>query len=147
MDWKAHLLFGILLGALAAIFIFHFGPADVAGFCAISGASALLPDLDLRKSKASQITYILAGAALVAAAIYLSGWNAESAMGYLALLLIAFFAFDFFIRPRHRGVMHGFLFLSIATVLAYAALGGFVASAFLAGYSSHLLADGALKLA
>src|SRR3989344_6817434 len=115
MDWKAHLLFGILLGALAAIFIFHFGPADVAGFCAISGASALLPDLDLRKSKASQITYILAGAALVAAAIYLSGWNAESAMGYLALLLIAFFAFDFFIRPRHRGVMHSFLFLSIAT--------------------------------
>ena len=147
MDWKAHLLFGILLGAAAAIFIFHFGPADTIRFCIISGVCALLPDLDLRKSKASQITYVLAGAAILAAATYLSGGNAASAMAYLAALIAAFFILDFFIRPRHRGVMHSLLFLCIAALLSYFALGWFIAAAFLTGYFSHLLADGVLKLA
>ena len=147
MDWKFHLLFGILLGAAAAIFIFHFSSADVARFCIISGVAALLPDLDARNSKASQITYVLAGAALLAAAVYFAGGDSSRAASYLAILIVAFFALDFFIRPRHRGIMHGLVFLSIAGVLSYFALGGFVASAFLLGYFSHLLADGVLKLA
>lgn len=147
MNWKSHLIFGVLLGALAAIFIFHFDFPGIIRFCVISGASALLPDLDTRSSKASQITYVLAGAALLGAAIFLAGGDATGTAAYMAALLVAFFALDFFIRPRHRGVMHGLLFLLVAGLLAYFALGGFVASAFLFGYFSHLLADGVLKLA
>ena len=146
MDWKAHLIFGILLGLAAAIFIFHFQPADTLRFCAISGVAALLPDLDARNSKASQITYALAGAALLAGAVYFAGGNSSKTAEYLAVLIVAFFALDFFVRPRHRGFMHGLLFLFIASVLCYFALGGFVAAAFLPGYFSHLLADGTMKL-
>ena len=116
-------------------------------FSAISGICALLPDLDTRSSKASQITYVLAGAAILAAAIFLAGGDTSRTVAYLALLIAAFFALDFFIRPRHRGIMHGLLFLFVASLLSYAALGGFFASAFLFGYFSHLLSDGALKLA
>lgn len=113
----------------------------------IAGISALLPDLDTRSSKASQVTYVLAGAAMLAAAIYFSGGEASLTAAYLAVLLIAFLVLDFFLRPRHRGIMHGLAFLGIAGLVAYAAFGGFVASAFLLGYFSHLLADGMLKLA
>jgi len=147
LDWKAHLLFGILLGAAAAIYIFHFPAADTLRFCVISGVAALLPDLDIRSSKASQTTYVLAGAALLAGAIYFAGGAASKTAVYLAALIVTFFALDLFIRPRHRGVMHGFLFPFIASAIAYFALGEFVASAFLIGYSSHLLADGMFKLA
>ncbi|MCX6772998.1 MAG: metal-dependent hydrolase [Candidatus Micrarchaeota archaeon] len=147
MDWKAHLLFGILLGAAVAIYIFHFPAADTLRFCIIAGVAALLPDLDIRSSKASQITYVLAGAALLAGAIYFAGGAASKTAEYLVALIVAFFALDFFVRPMHRGFMHGFLFLFASSAIAYFALGGFVASAFLIGYFSHLLADGTFKLA
>jgi membrane-bound metal-dependent hydrolase YbcI (DUF457 family) len=146
LDWKPHLLFGILLGAAVAIYIFHFPAADTLRFCIITGVAALLPDLDIRSSKASQITYVLAGAALLAGAVYFAGGNSSKTAEYLAVLIVAFFALDLFIRPRHRGFMHGFLFLFIASAIAYFALGGFVASAFLIGYFSHLLADGTFKM-
>jgi membrane-bound metal-dependent hydrolase YbcI (DUF457 family) len=147
MNWKFHLIFGAILGALAALFVFHFELPEILRFSAIAGISALLPDLDTRSSKASQVTYVLAGAAILAAALYLSGGVAASAMAYLAALIAAFFLLDFFLRPPHRGLMHGLVFLSIASLLAYFALGGLVASAFLLGYFSHLLSDGVLKLA
>ena len=54
-------------------------------------------------------------------------------------------ALDLLVRPRHRGVMHGLLFLCLLSAAAYFTLGVFFALALFLGYLSHLLADMCIK--
>lgn len=149
MDWKSHLFFGAALGAAIAHFALHSEAQALILFAAISGASALLPDLDTEKSKASQIVGTVAAALLLIAAAWLALADgrgiAEFALYALALLAAAF-ALAKILRPRHRGMTHGLLFFFAVCAVAYALLGGFFALAFAAGYFSHLLADRCIKL-
>ncbi len=152
MDWKAHLLVGCIFGAVVGASLFGFGIFELALFSLAAGFCALLPDLDLRKSKASEILYAAAGIVIIAAAYYLSGMasgasaRSISDFAIYALLLVLFaMLLDLFFRPKHRGVMHGILFLALITAAAYFTLGWFLALALATGYLSHLLADMCIK--
>ena len=146
LDWKAHLILGVLAGAAVAHFAFGAGGERLLLFCAISGAAALLPDIDLRKSKVSQVAYAAAAAAIVAAAWLLSGGDWRKMLLYAGAAALGLLAFDLLARPRHRGITHSLLFLALLAAAAYFAFGLFAASALATGYLSHLLADGALKV-
>lgn len=146
MDWKAHIAIAVLLGAAVSYFFF---PDGVAAFAAVAGVAGLLPDLDLRKSKGSQLLY---AAALVFAALaayansFAAGKGWWESLPYFAAIVAVLAVADFFIRPRHRGVMHSILFLLLVCMACYALFGMMTAFAVFVGYSSHLLADKCIKL-
>ena len=147
LDWKAHLFFGILAGAAVAYLLFSQDALRIAAFALLSGGAALLPDLDLRKSKASRLLYAAAFVAIASAALLLGGGKLEQALFNALALSLALLALDLLLRPRHRGMMHGLPFLAALSLVAYFSFGPFFASAIFTGYLSHLLADGCLKLA
>ena len=150
MDWKAHLLVGCIFGAIGGSSVLGLQLPSLLLFCAISGIAALLPDLDLRKSKSSQLLYAAVAIAIVAAAAALSGKGGAMQPVQFAIyalaLGVAFLFLDLLLRPRHRGFMHGILFLAAITAGAYFALGQFIALALFLGYASHLLADMCIKV-
>ncbi|MFA6907535.1 MAG: metal-dependent hydrolase [Candidatus Micrarchaeia archaeon] len=143
MNWRAHLFIGVACGAAAA-YLLRLGMLDAAFFCAVSAASSLLPDLDIRNSKASKATYAVALLAVLAAAHSLSfakgGGAREFAIAFAAIGG-ALLAIDILFRPRHRGVMHSAPFAFAAAVAAYFIFGAPASGAFLLGYCSHLAAD------
>lgn len=148
MDWKSHLLFGLLLGAAVA-FAAAFPMNGAVAFTLISGASALLPDLDMRKSKASKLLYAAVFGVIAVAALFLSysqGKDLEGFALYAAVLFLAVLGLDFLLRPRHRGIMHSLSFMFALCLLLLLIFGEFFASAVAVGYFSHLLADFCLKL-
>ena len=145
MNWRAHIFLGICCGAFAA-YLLSLPLAGAFAFCAVSAASSLLPDLDIRNSKASRAAYAVALLAALAAAYSFSfakGKGAqEFAISFLAIsgLLLAL---DLVFRPRHRGVMHSAPFALAAAVACYLIFGALMSGAFLLGYCSHLASDGA----
>lgn len=147
MDWKAHLFFGILAGAAVAYLLFSQDAGKIATFALLSGGAALLPDLDLRKSKASKILYFALFVGIAAAALLLGGRKIEQVLLAALALSLAVFALDLLLRPRHRGIMHSLVFLAAISLAAYFSFGLFFAAAVFTGYFSHLLADGCIKLA
>ena len=144
MNWRAHLFIGFACGAIAAFFL-RLPLLDAAIFTAISAASSLLPDLDIRNSKASQAAYAVALLAVAAAAYYFSFAKGGGIDGFAdAFLAISatLLAIDLLFRPRHRGLMHRLPFALAAAAVCFAIFGAFPAGAFLLGYLSHLAADG-----
>ena len=143
MNWRAHLFLGISSGAAAA-YLSWLGLPDALLFCAIAGGSSLLPDLDIRNSKASQSAYFAAFFAVLAlsyqSSIAKGGSISEFASSF-GIISAALLAADFLFRPRHRGVMHSLLFALACAAACYAAFGMLPSAAFLIGYSSHLLSD------
>ena len=142
------MLFGAIFGAAASL-LFQLQPHELALFVAISAAASLLPDLDMRRSKASKLLFLAA----LLAALWASGWIffASGLNFYLALLsfcalLLFVAAVDFLFRPPHRGVMHSLLFLAALWLAAFLSFGSFFASALAAGYLSHLVADRCIKI-
>lgn len=149
MDWKSHLFIGLLSGAAAAAYIFHAGAQAAFLFTLASGACALLPDLDMRKSKASKMAHAALFILIFAAALLLSysyGKGLESFFLYAAMLLLAMLVLDLLIRPRHRGIMHSLSFLFAISAVSFFIFGEFFASALAIGYFSHLCADFCIKL-
>jgi membrane-bound metal-dependent hydrolase YbcI (DUF457 family) len=149
VDWKSHLILGFILGAAVSFPILHASLWQGLLFSAISAASALLPDLDQRRSKASQITY---GAGIIAAFAF--SLLLTISAGATMLDFLIFFAFAAFLllllgalfRPRHRGVMHSLAFLAALCAAAFVLFGAFPAAAIGLGYLSHLLSDFCVKL-
>ncbi len=149
VDWKSHLAIGLLSGAAAAAYIFHAGAQAAFLFAIASGASALLPDLDMRKSKASKILSAAVFGAIYAAAFLLSysqGKDLDGFFLYAAVLFLAALGLDLLIRPRHRGIMHSLAFLFALSAISLLLFGEFFASAVAVGYFSHLCADFCIKL-
>ena len=146
MDWKAHLFIGVFAGLAIGFFCFGMGTQAIL-FSAVSGAGALLPDIDLRKSKISQIAYAVAAVLIAAFSFLLSDGDIARMLTYAAAMALGLLALDFLVRPRHRGITHSLLFALALAAAAYFLFGLVAASALLTGYLSHLLADGVLKLA
>ncbi len=134
---------------MLSLFAFRAGLQEAFLFAAVSGAASLLPDLDLRKSKASQALYSAVFVLILAAAFLLSykAGKAENFVLYAAALFLAALGLDFLIRPRHRGIMHSLAFLFALALPCFLLFGEFLACAVAAGYFSHLLADFCVKLA
>ena len=143
MNWRAHLFLGVACGAIAA-YLLQLQLLDASAFCAVSAISSLLPDLDIRNSKASKATYAAALLCVLAAAYFLSfasGGGMAEFLSSFAVIAAALLAIDFIFRPRHRGAMHTAPFALAAAAICYFALGALAAGAFLIGYCSHLAAD------
>ena len=141
MRWKAHffigfctcfLIFAVWLGKIAPV---------VVGYSMLSGFCALLPDLDMRKSKASQLLYIAALALAIFASALFYGSSLASAFGAFAATALLLFAFDLLLRPKHRQVMHTAAFGLVPFAACLALLGWEIALAFAIGYLTHLFAD------
>ena len=134
---------GFASGAFAA-YLLHLDLPNALFFCAVSSASSLLPDLDIRNSKASQATYAVALLFVLAAAYSFSfakgGGFQEFAISFLAIAGVLL-VLDLIFRPRHRGMMHSAPFALAAAVACYFVFGPLSAGAFLLGYCSHLAAD------
>jgi membrane-bound metal-dependent hydrolase YbcI (DUF457 family) len=144
MNWRAHLFIGLSLGAAAASLL-GLGLPDALFFFAISGISSLLPDLDVRNSKASQATYFAAFLAVLALSYQSSlakGGSIADFAYFFGIIAASLFAIDLLFRPRHRGVMHSMGFLFAVSAACFFAFGPLVAASFFIGYFSHLLADG-----
>ena len=143
MNYRAHLFIGVASGAVAA-YLLHFDLQNSLFFCAVSALSSLLPDLDIRSSKASQATYAVAMFALLAVAYSLSfakgGGLGDFAFSFFAISGVLL-ALDLVFRPRHRGMMHGAPFALAASAACFALFGALASGAFLLGYCSHLAAD------
>ena len=143
MNYRAHLFIGVACGAVAA-YLLRLGLPDAAVFCAVSALSSLLPDLDIRNSKASQAAYAVALIAVLAAAYSVSfakgGGLGDFAFSFFAISGVLL-AVDLIFRPLHRGMMHGAPFAIVAAAACYAFFGALAAGAFLLGYCSHLAAD------
>ncbi len=145
MDWKAHIAIAVLLGAAVSYFLF---PNEIAVFAVVAGIAGLLPDLDLRKSKGSQLLYA-AALAFAALAAYMNSFAAgkgwQEFLLYFAVVVALLAAADFLIRPRHRGIMHSILFLLLVSAACFLLFGAMVALAVFVGFLSHLLADRCIK--
>jgi len=144
MNWRAHLFIGVACGAFAA-YLLRLDLLSAAVFCIISSLSSLLPDLDIRNSKASKATYAVALLAVLAAAYTLSfakgGGISEFALSFAAIACVLI-VLDVVFRPRHRRMMHTAPFALVASAACFAIFGALAAGAFLIGYCSHLAADG-----
>lgn len=146
MNWKAHIVIALVLGAVVSYFFF---PNGIAAFTVVAGIAGLMPDLDIRNSKGSKITYLIAIALVLLAAYHLSfaagkGW--QEFLVYFVVIAAVLAMADVLLRPRHRGIMHGILFLLALSVACYLLFGELIAAAVFAGYFSHLLADRCIKL-
>ena len=145
MNYRAHLFIGVACGAVAA-YLLRLSLPSAALFCAVSAVSSLLPDLDIRNSKASQAAYAVAIFAVLAAAYAFSfargGGIGDFAFAFFGLAC-ALLLLDLIFRPRHRGMMHGAPFAVAASAACLVLFGELMAGAFLLGYCSHLASDGA----
>lgn len=143
MNWRAHLFIGVACGAVAA-YLLQLPIISALFFCAVSAASSLLPDLDIRNSKASQATYAAAFLAVVAAAYFLSFAQGGGFQAFAASFLEiagALIAIDLIFRPRHRGVLHSAPFALASSAACFLLFGAQIALSFAIGYLSHLAAD------
>jgi hypothetical protein len=113
-------------------------------FTLAAGAFSLLPDLDLRKSKASQVFYLLALGLALFAAYWLTLGSGKGMLQFaeaLCVLLVALLALDWFLRPRHRTIMHSTGAALVLAAACFFAAGWQIALACAIGYVSHLFAD------
>lgn len=143
MNWRAHLLIGAATGVSASFFL-ALPPSRAFEFAAVCSVSSLLPDLDIRSSKASGIlSAVLLALSLAAsyALSFLRGGGLFQFAFYFAAISIALLLLDYALRPRHRGIMHSFPFAFAVFLIFLFAFGGDFPLAFLLGYSSHLVAD------
>ena len=143
MRWQAHLFIGFFCG-FAAFLILGDGYFWALCYAALSGACALLPDLDLRKSKGSQVLNALALLAAVVASIYLAWRRGAGFVGFLeifAVLLLVLLAIDWFLRPRHRTIFHSTAAALALAVVCFFLFGWQIALACAIGYVSHLILD------
>ena len=156
MNWKEHLVIGMLFTALFFLFIDR-SPSTfqlvLLLFC--GGMSALVPDLDHKESMGKSVLDV---GFVVAAAFFSYSSRCTTdfcvpgieilgimVMSFLAMLG-AYFLFFRFLKPRHRGITHTLLFTVVYALLFFLLFGkNFAIAAFL-GYFSHLIADQEIKL-
>jgi len=164
MDWKAHILIGIILTALMYLlwdmFITHENYQSIMFWVMglpvliLGGFSALLPDFDHQNSKITQILVFLG----ILTILYLSFVSAKVTLDNLAMGLVsvcaklilyslAFIGLLTILRPKHRGITHTLSFSVVYGVAVLAASESLPLAIFgMVGYVSHLLADRCLKI-
>ena len=150
MNWKGHAIFALLLG-LPTAYILGCDFLHFLLYIPLLVFSALLPDVDLRQSKARTLAnsiavlfaifYGFVATAHGDLATYVRrGWYVSAALLgiYFIIVEIAF--------HRHRGFTHTLLSASAYSLVLYLLLGQAAAAFAFVGYASHLVADGELRV-
>ncbi len=150
MNWRGHVLFGLVLYAILA-YLCHISLTTIIILGPLAMFSAILPDIDLKQSKARAIMDIFA----VLLAIFYPlaymyklnllkyiqvGWISSAAFIGLYFIAVRFF------MPKHRGFTHTIAATLIYAILIYTVFGWLEGCTALIGYSSHLLADKHIRL-
>ncbi len=154
MNWKFHFLIGAFVAALIAL-AFHFSIFTIFLAAVVGGVSALAPDIDHDSSKIRSIAnytvpifsifFVLSSSCYIDIACIAANWRNifVSALAITGLYTIVMT----YLKPSHRGVTHSILFAFIYFAILYAVSTLSFALFGLAGYLSHLVADGEIKLA
>jgi len=119
LDWKVHLIFGCLL-LIFWLNLFYFfkileiNPMTSFILVALTLFTSIFPDIDLKKSKARDISSILL--AFFISIIYIYFYQSTWYYG-LVYFLILYFLFKL-VPTKHRGVTHTFKFSFIFSLIA-----------------------------
>lgn len=139
MNHEGHLFVGLLVGIITALAL---NVALSLQIVAIVFLASILPDIDLKQSKASKVVEF---AVVVGGAFALQPFFPFSFPTSLLLAAIVstvvLFVLLFPLRLKHRGVTHSFkaaLFVGIVTAIALGITTGILA---FAAYASHLIVD------
>jgi membrane-bound metal-dependent hydrolase YbcI (DUF457 family) len=151
LDWKMHLIFGLLTFILLLSFFYIFdislSPKEIAVVLLATSFSSLFPDADMPKSKIRGVVSFVVASAVCAIYIYSYAETWYYAPMYFAIL---YFIFRY-LPTKHRGIAHTFrfslLFSAIVTMILYIALASsakesilYFASSLI-GYNLHLVLD------
>ncbi|MGV8085594.1 MAG: metal-dependent hydrolase [Candidatus Bilamarchaeum sp.] len=155
MNWKQHVLVGLVFGALLCVFmrIQIIESVVLTIFC---GLCALLPDLDHQMSKGREIL----DKAIPLIALIISYYNQcigsfsclfsinswETIIKEMLIISGAYFLVMIFLKPRHRGITHTLGVCFGFGIILYFALGLKFALFGSIGYLSHLVADQEIKI-
>lgn len=155
MDWRTHALLAFALALIVFAFLLPQPVLAVFGLAFLSSVSALLPDLDHEMSKGRAwlnraVPFVALGMVSVQSC---SSWECFFSTDRMSSILLGTAAlvgvysiFFTFLKPKHRGVTHSFLFSILYGGALYVIAGFAVALAGFVGYASHLLLDKEMKL-
>lgn len=142
--------------AILIIFLNVRDPLSLLVLVMFAAVTALLPDLDHKMSKGTDLAN---KAAVILSFVFVGSNTCPSnfacfseieklkSIVFGSLMLIGtYFVFTVFLRPKHRGITHTLVSCFLFSVLVYLVLGFNFAVAGLIGYGSHLLADKEIKL-
>ncbi len=138
MNHLGHMIVGLLVGGIAMLVLNVFSLQ----LAALALLASILPDIDLKQSKASKVVEFVA---VIAFTVFLQPlFSQYSIFSWLVTLLVSIgivFMLLFPLRLKHRGITHTFkaaVFVGLLAGVFAGIAAGIVA--FLA-YSSHLVAD------
>ena len=140
MNHFGHMVVGAILGLVAMLVLKVFSLPLIA-ICLLG---SILPDIDLKQSKASQIVQPIAalGIAFLLYPFFSAKFGALAAVVVsLAISAVIIFILLFPLRLKHRGVTHSWKAAVVFSIISGALLGingGIIA---LLSYGSHLVVD------
>ncbi|MBS3055302.1 MAG: metal-dependent hydrolase [Candidatus Aenigmarchaeota archaeon] len=123
LDWKLHLIFGLLLttGIISFFYFFQFeiSVEVLISLVIVTMFTSLLPDIDLRKSKIRDFVSVISAATISFVFLFL-----KSAEWYLSIVyFVVLYLFFKNIPTKHRGITHtfkfSFLFSLILSIIFY----------------------------
>ncbi|MCC7570985.1 metal-dependent hydrolase [Candidatus Micrarchaeota archaeon] len=139
-----HFIIGFVCGLVLAHF-FNFVFLDMLIWAAVAGLTALIPDVDLPQSKATQIlSFILLVLCFFISFNFFKNIIYQIAGG-VVLFIIYKLLYHFF-KPRHRGITHSFFAVGVVFIISLFVFNWPHLLFIPLGYFSHLLSDGVLKL-
>jgi membrane-bound metal-dependent hydrolase YbcI (DUF457 family) len=140
MNWPAHVFLGLIAGGIAAYFL------NIDYFLVLfSVLGALAPDIDHDSSRIRKIidwSFPILALAMVYS--YFKTIN-EMLLIYALALIGVYHIIITYLKPKHRGITHTFIFAFIISAVVYFLFSFNAAILFFIGYASHLLADMQIK--
>ena len=117
LDWKLHLIFGLLLAIvfLGFFYFFHIQVSieTLVSLILVTMFTSLLPDVDLKKSKIRDFVSLISAAAISFIFLFFNSQEWYLSIIYFVVLYIFFKN----IPTKHRGVTHTFEFSFIFSVV------------------------------
>lgn len=140
MNWKQHLYMTLLIGIIITMYFQFPLSLDSLGWLILLGLGSILPDVDLKQSRASGLVFGLLTLSIIFASWKLFGETAEAFIAFLAGMIILFLAGKF-LRPSHRTITHSIWFVILSALPIYILWGQFLATGIAFGMIAHIMED------
>ena len=140
MNHFGHMVVGGILG-IAAMFILGVFSLPLIAICLLG---SILPDIDLKQSKASKIVQPIAtlGIAFLIHPFFSTKFSPIAAIAVSLVIAAAVILILLFpLRLKHRGITHSWKAAAVFSIIAGTALGINAGLIALVSYASHLVID------